>query len=150
MRWTPKEIDAFNQAKEYIDTIMIPLIPVSIDQDMKQSASIHNFINILTMSVEQQFRGRILLMPQLSYLSSSPVEDKLGLVRSWKQEASGFKHVLFITSDIEWKRHEGVLGGSLLWIPSMPLEHLADDQARTLVNDQVRQLSDVFSKMWSK
>jgi hypothetical protein len=150
MKWTPKEIAAYNDAKEYIDTVIIPLVPVSVKQNMNQSASMYSFVSMLTAAIEVQFKGRLMLMPPLTYLSSMTMDDKLKLAEDWQEEAEEFIHKIFITSDGEWKSRENEIPGSLIWIPSISLEHLDDGQAHAMIMDQVRQLVDIFTAMWSK
>lgn len=150
MRWTPKDIDTFEEAREYIDTVLIPLVPVSLERGMKQSASMYDFINMLTAAIENQFKGRIMLLPSMTYLTSHSTDERVELVQAWTAEAGSFKHICFITSDNEWKACEHELEGSLIWMPSIPLEHLDDNQIRAMINDQARQVFDLFTRKWNE
>ncbi|CAH0345535.1 YpiF family protein [Bacillus sp. CECT 9360] len=150
MRWTPKDIDTFEEAREYIDTVLIPLVPVSIEKGMKQSASMYDFINMLTAAIENQFKGRIMLLPSLTYLTSLSMDKRMDQVKAWMAEVDSFKNICFITSDNEWKALEQELEGSLIWMPSIPLEHLDDNQIRAMINDQARQVFDLFTRKWNE
>lgn len=148
MKWTPKDIDTLEEAREYIDTVIVPLVPVSFETGRKQSASMYDFINLLSAAIEYQFKGRIMLMPPLTYLSGDDIDKKLDVAGTWKKEAGSFKHIFFITSDNEWKAYEQEFGGSLIWMPSIPLEHLDENQVRTMISDQARQVFELFTRKW--
>ncbi|PLS16339.1 DUF2487 domain-containing protein [Bacillus sp. M6-12] len=150
MKWTPNDMDMYLQAKEYVDTALIPLVPVSFAENMKQSASMKDFTDILTVEIERQFKGRIMLLPQLAYLSALDEEKRLELAAGWARELKeqGFAHVFYITSDSEWKENEQELEGSLIWIPSIPLEHLEEKHKKPMIDDQVRQVLAIFTRKW--
>ena len=38
MKWIPQDIETYLNAKEYVDTAVIPLFSISFGDDMKQSA----------------------------------------------------------------------------------------------------------------
>ena len=59
MKWTAKDLDMYVQAKEYVDTLLIPLVPLSFGERIKKSGSMNEFITILSMEIEKQMKGRI-------------------------------------------------------------------------------------------
>ena len=148
MKWTAKDLDMYVQAKEYVDTLLIPLVPLSFGERIKKSGSMNEFITILCMEIEKQMKGRILVMPPFHYLFED--SQKLQVLKDWEREAkdNGFKHVFFLTADMKWKQHGMDLGEHLVWIPAIPLENLEIDQAREMVSEQVSQIIDMFSFYW--
>ncbi|WP_028391543.1 YpiF family protein [Bacillus cihuensis] len=150
MKWTFKETGMYEESKEYVDSLIIPVNPITFGAQMKQFSSMHEFMTILTMEVEKQLKGRLLLMPALTYWSEG--QEKAGLIDIWKVKLAEaeFKHIFWITSDSEWKRYEDKLPGTLLWIPAIGLEYLEEGQARQMMNDQVRQIIDMLTQSWNK
>lgn len=65
MNWNGRDTESFQQQKEYVDTALVPLIPISFESDMKETASQYEFMQLLTTLLEKQFKGRILLIPRL-------------------------------------------------------------------------------------
>ena len=64
MNWTAKDMDTYLQQKEYIDTLIVPLLKLETDPEkMKNSASSSEFLMHLTAFIETQFKGRMMLMP---------------------------------------------------------------------------------------
>ena len=42
------------------------------------------------------------------------------------------------------------LDGSLIWLPSLPLEHLNDSQKISMIESQVKQLLNLFTRKWQE
>jgi len=150
MKWVPKDLEMFLGAREYVDTVIMPLIGISFKDGMKQSASIHDFITILSRQVEQQFKGRVLLLPPLTYSGDWSREDRKSIFLKWKKslEEELFAHVFFLTSDVEWKTMEEELGQSLIWTSPIPLEHLDEKYKQPMMEDQVKSVLTVISQKW--
>ena len=148
MKWTAKDLDMYMQSKEYVDTVLIPLVPLSFKGQMKQTGSMNEFLTILSLEIEKQMKGRILLLPTFHYLSDEM--DKVERLKRWANEVkeNNFEHVFFLTSDFEWKKEERELESNLVWIPAIPLEGLEIEQAREMINQQVLQILDIFSYNW--
>ncbi|MED3788998.1 YpiF family protein [Peribacillus frigoritolerans] len=148
MKWTVKDLDMYMQSKEYVDTVLIPLVPLSFKGQMKQTGSMNEFLTILSLEIEKQMKGRILLLPTFHYLSDEM--DKVERLKRWANEVkeNNFEHVFFLTSDFEWKKEERELENNLVWIPAIPLEGLEIEQAREMINQQVLQILDIFSYNW--
>ncbi|MFE3975077.1 MULTISPECIES: YpiF family protein [unclassified Peribacillus] len=148
MKWTAKDLDMYIKSKEYVDTVLIPLVPLSFGGQMKQTGSMNEFLTILSLEIEKQMKGRILLLPTFHYLSDEM--DKVERLNRWAKEVKekDFKHIFFLTSDFEWKKEERELENNLVWIPAIPLESLETEQAREMINQQVLQILDVFTYNW--
>ena len=44
MKWNVKDVEMYVQAKEYVDTVVVPLIPITFNDQMKQLTSSSEFI----------------------------------------------------------------------------------------------------------
>ncbi|MEH7276791.1 YpiF family protein [Neobacillus vireti] len=150
MKWVSKDVETYLTAKEYVDTAVIPLISVSFGNEMKQSASSTEFITLLTNYLERQFTGRLMLFPPFTFLKSDDLEDVFGKLKNWEAniEKNDFKYIFYITSDSDWKKYEKKLTGPLIWLPSLPLEHLNDSQKVSMIESQVKQLLSLFTQKW--
>lgn len=150
MKWAAQDIDMYIKAKEYVDTAVIPLLPVSFGEEMKEAASMAEFISLLSALLEKQFAGRLLLLPPFTYLKTEGSEQCNQELKHWSDEVtnSGFKYIFYLTSDSEWKRYEEELEGSLLWVPALPFDQLDDSQKWSMVDSQVKQLLNFFTRKW--
>ena len=48
MNWNVKDIEVFETEKEYIDTAVIPVVPIDFSPEIKTSAAQTEFISIFT------------------------------------------------------------------------------------------------------
>lgn len=152
MKWIPQEVESYMKAIEYVDTAVVPLISVSFGEEMKHSAVKHQFITLLTTHLERQFTGRILLFPSFTYLESGSTEKVINELKEWEEniEKSNFKHIIYLTSESDWKIHEKQLNGTILWLPAIPLESVSDSQKLSLIESQVNQLLSLFIQKWNE
>ena len=150
MKWVPQDIETYITAKEYVDTAIIPLYAVSVGEDMKQSAASAEFITLLTNHLERQFTGRLLLFPPFTYLKNEEREKSVTTLQEWEKTISqgSFKHLFYITSDIDWRNREEELNGSLIWLPTLPLEQMNNSQKMEMIDSQVKQLFVLFTQKW--
>jgi len=49
-------------------------------------------------------------------------------------------HIVYLTSDPAWRTVENELDGLLLWLPTIPLEHLEQKHKVNVISDQIQQL----------
>lgn len=150
MKWVSQDIEMFLKEKQYVDTAVLPLLPVSFGDDIKQSVSMTEFISLLSVQLERQFRGRLIMLPGYAYLKSAGEDRLLSGLGEWETElkAQGFKHIFLITSDSMWKSLEDRLEGGLIWLPSLPLEHMDENYRNSILDDQVKQLLNLFVQKW--
>ncbi|TMU86768.1 DUF2487 family protein [Bacillus sp. BHET2] len=152
MIWNVKDIEVFEAEKAYIDTAVIPVVPVDFGKDIRVSAAQSEFINLLTLHLERQFKGRMMMTPTFTYRLSESREDGASMLSRWAEELSesGVKHIFYLTSDSGWKQVEEMLGDRLIWVPSIPLENLDDQYKHSIMEDQVKQLLNVIVQKWQK
>jgi hypothetical protein len=150
MKWIQEDMDMFVKAKEYVDTVVIPLYPISFGDDVKQSANMTEFINLLTNQLERQFKGRLILLPGFTYFKNHEADKLVDDLLQWENtlKLEGFKHIFYVTSDSDWKMKEQKLTSSLIWLPALPLEHLEEKYRKTMIEDQVKQLLNLFVQRW--
>ncbi len=150
MKWIPQDVETYSNAKEYVDTAVVPLYSVTIGGGIKQSAAAAEFITLLTNYLERQFTGRILLFPPFTYLEKEHGEKTLMDLQNWEVNMfdAGFQHVFYLTSDMEWRSKEDQLKGALIWLPSIPLDEMTDSQKLTMVDNQGKQLLTLFTHKW--
>ncbi|KAF0818795.1 MULTISPECIES: YpiF family protein [unclassified Cytobacillus] len=150
MKWISQDIEMFLKERQYVDTAVLPLLPVSFGDDIKQSVAMTEFISLLSVQLERQFRGRLIMLPGYAYLKSASEESLISGLGQWESElkAQGFKHIFLLTSDSMWKTFEDRLEGGLIWLPSLPLEHMDENYRNSILDDQVKQLLNLFVQKW--
>jgi Protein of unknown function (DUF2487) len=148
MNWTSKDMSTYLVQKEYIDTLVVPLVKVETKMDnMKTSASSTEFVMHLASLFETQFKGRMMFAPPFAYTSAT---DLPLMAQTTFQEFSDttFKHVFFLTTDHAWTSID--LPGQVIWMPSIPLENMEASLRQSILDDQLRQALPIFTKQWSQ
>ena len=150
MKWTSKDISQYVQAKEYIDTVIIPLMPISFGDNIKTIASHGEYIHILSYELERQFKGRVILLPPFTYVEKDQAEKKVEQLNnlSLHIKENNIKHVFLMTSDSSWNQQAQQLEGKLVWLPAIPLEDMEEKYKQKIIQDQMNQLLPMFIQKW--
>jgi len=63
MKWSVEELEKYEGAKEYYDTLMIPVMSLQIDQVGLEAAREYKWLDEICNYSERQLTGRVLLLP---------------------------------------------------------------------------------------
>ncbi|MFZ3578160.1 YpiF family protein [Virgibacillus sp. DJP39] len=152
MQWVKKDLLQYIQAKEYVDTIIVPLSPfhLSDDTDIPKSAFKGEVLSILTNEIEKELTGRIVLTPSYNYLKNADKEQEVARLNEWIEDSTKqpFSNTFFITFDSSWKKHEQSLKGTLLWFPGIQSGDLSSREMHGVIHDQVGQISELIKSYW--
>ncbi|MGM7701669.1 YpiF family protein [Pseudalkalibacillus sp. Hm43] len=150
MKWRTKDIDLYHQAAEYVDTAIIPLIPVSWGSQKKQVVLKGEFPQLISDELERQLKGRVVLFPPVTYLESEKEEDVLNRISSLSDELrqGDMPFTVFITSDAKWSGADSDRQEQIINIPPVPLEHMDEDYQREIVSEQVKHILQIVTKKW--
>jgi hypothetical protein len=152
MKWNVEDIDVYLKSKEYVDTVVVPLVPISWTKELKSTVSMGEFIQTIGISLERQFKGRMVLFPPFTYLKSESKESRYERLKQWEAEIvqEETKVVFYITADVDWKQLEKDLDEKLIWLPALPLEHMDAEGKDQILKEQVNQVMPIFMSAWKK
>ncbi len=150
MKWMTTDIDTYLQSKEYVDTAIIPIVSIEIGQQMKNTVLNGEFITIVGNEIERQFKGRMFLLPSFTYIKNSNLEQEISRLLVWKELLieQGFKHVIFLTSEPDWKKYKETFEDKLFCIQAVPIEHVDSSVKQQIMTDQVSQLVPLIVTAW--
>lgn len=152
MKWTRTDLEKYVGAKEYIDTLIIPLLPFQLAEDttLATTAFQSEVLSIFIRELEKELAGRIMLTPPYHYLKHSEKKDEVKRINSWVNEAKQqpFEHIFFISFDASWKKVEGDLDGSLLWLPGKKSGDIQTKEMIQEIRDQVEQVGELIRSFW--
>jgi len=146
MYFQVKDVQQYQQNKEFIDTVIVPLLSLDFAEDkMVKSSSEVEFLMALTSFIEQQFKGRLMLIPPFSYTEDMKSEE---LVQKLKEniKKGGFKHVIFITCDHSWTKWQDEI--DLIWLPAIPIESMDKDVKKRILEEQLKQVLPYLTSKW--
>ncbi|NJP38203.1 YpiF family protein [Alkalicoccus luteus] len=151
MKWIGKDMDTYSQAAEYIDTAVIPLIPAAPGKKMKDAVKMAEFTEYLAEYVEQQYTGRVFLLPPFTYLLTEPLADRMERLLTWQQAFSkeGFEHFLYLTADMDWRTADTKGNGELVWVPSFPLKGMDGRDKLQSIEQQAQQIIPIMTDKWT-
>ncbi|GAA0599889.1 YpiF family protein [Virgibacillus siamensis] len=154
MKWKKNELEQYIGAKEYVDTIIIPLLPFQLSDDstMTKDAFQREVLETFTNELELELTGRVLLTPAYNYLKTADKEVEIGRLKSWTDNISNqpFHHVFFTTFDSAWKKVERDLPGTLLWLPGITKGEIDSKEMQTVIRSQVEQVNELIRTYWAE
>ncbi|TFJ93821.1 DUF2487 family protein [Lentibacillus salicampi] len=152
MKWIQQDLQQYVQAKAYVDTIIVPLIPFhfSDDASLEKDAFQREVLSVFMRELEKEFSGRILLSPDYHYLKSADKAEEVKRVRSWVEDswAQPFHHIFFMTVDSSWKKFEQDMNGTLIWLPQIVTESMQFSERQSVVHSQVQQVGEFIRSYW--
>ena len=151
MKWNNTDLEKYIQAKEFIDTVIIPLQPFQIENDsnLPKEAFQREVLSIFVNEIEKELSGRVLLIPEFNYLTSN-IQNEIEKVNDWIEELNKqpFKTIILMTYDSGWKKVENDLTGQLLWLPGIQSGDINSPEMKAIINSQVQQISELIRSYW--
>lgn len=152
MKWFNKDLEKYVTAKEYVDTVIIPLqaFQLSDDTNIKKDAFQLEVLSIYAAEIEKELSGRVMLTPTYHFLKTANLTDEVNRLNSWIKDIKQqpFTEVFIFTFDNSWKKLEKDLEGNLLWFPGMKTGNIQTPEAATLIRNQVEQISELIRSYW--
>lgn len=152
MKWFQNDLQKYGQAKEYIDTLLIPLqaFHFSEDESLVKDAFQREVLSIYANEIEKELSGRLMLAPTYFYLKSSETDVEIERLNSWVKDVQQqpFKTVFLMTFDNKWKKVEKDLEGNLLWLPGLKPMDINSKEAVSVIRNQIEQISELIRSYW--
>ncbi|MBP3040433.1 DUF2487 family protein [Bacillaceae bacterium Marseille-Q3522] len=149
MKFIAEDMNLYLQAKEYVDTAILPLLPVELEEkNAVQSAQMNEYTALITSMLEKQFKGRLLLLPGFSYLPAEAIESQVERLQKWERilTENRFTYIFHITADHNWRKMDRKLKGTLIWLPFLPITSLKTEEKHKLLD----QYMQVFMQEWQR
>jgi len=144
LRFKPSDVETARRESAYIDTLIIPLIPVGFEEDMLAFSECSEMALAVSAEAERQLSGRAMLAPAFSYVGDVPVSG----IERWKEAAGAgqFRFITLITADLRWK--ETPVEG-LIYVPRLSLDAMSGDQRGQMITNFVGQVLEQLAKRWT-
>ena len=153
MKWLAEDLDLFQKEKEYIDTVLIPLVPIKWGDQMNSVVREGRFSLLIAEQIERELKGRVILSPAYTYLKSAPFDETKLMLEAWLHEIqlAGVKYIVTLTSDVDWKTNlsefqmESV---QTIWLPAVPVEHMNPQNKQDFLDETVGNLLKQIAQVW--
>ncbi|WP_414046380.1 DUF2487 family protein [Macrococcus equi] len=140
MLFNHQDLKLLQEQLEYIDTVIVPIVPVDYSKHLLDIADHYEMIQYVVMNVEQQFKGRLLVIPPVQILEQ---QDGIDLLEQQLLNY-GFKNILFVTPQKFILEKENVHKINIL-----PLETLDDQMKQEFVQDNTKALMRAIIHLWN-
>lgn len=153
MKWTKDHLKTYIETKEFVDTLLIPLIRLDLknDKQLENSGLEREYLDILSYEIERRLAGRIMLLPAYTYIDRALYNNEAKRLNKWIQrfKEDSFKGTFILTLDHEWSKHSHEIDGQVLWLSHVPFDHIMDEAAKPFVQTQADKLSETIQGFWS-
>ncbi|MFC4557377.1 DUF2487 family protein [Virgibacillus kekensis] len=154
MKWIEKDLEQYIKAKEYVDTVIVPLLPfqLSTDTAMGKDAVQREALVVFLQELEKELTGRVMVTPEYNYLKSAAKEQEIERMHTWIRELQSqpFHHIFYITNDSSWKKKEQSIEGTLLWMPGSTKGSVKSKEMQAVIQGQVEQVSELIKSYWQE
>jgi hypothetical protein len=99
MKWELTTADQFIEAKEYIDTAIVPLIKIELGEQFKRALTNSAWLTGVASGIEGKLMGRVMLLPVYSYTGLEKEDYLIANLDTYTNhlQQHGFKNVIFLT-----------------------------------------------------
>ncbi len=153
MKWNLEDLDIFRKEKAYVDTVIIPLVPIHWGEDMNGPVTAGRFVTLLAEEIERQLKGRVILSPPFTYLKKESREEKSKRLGDWVQaiEAYGAKYRICLTADLDWNPSQSEKespGLTCFALPALPIDHMDPKHRQDYIDDHVGHVLKKMMHTW--
>ncbi|TSB46927.1 DUF2487 family protein [Alkalicoccobacillus porphyridii] len=151
MKWNTKDIKVYQQQKQYVDTVLIPLLPMSPGKELARSVTQSEYSMAISDELERMYQGRLIVSLPFTYQPVGSYESVLDQLNQWIHawREDGIKHVVLVTSDSEWRSYETALSGTLIWLAAVSLSTMEPKERMNICSQIAQDLAPIFKKEWS-
>lgn len=128
---------------EYIDTAIIPIANIDMNQQLLSSCDKNETIQLVGMLAEKQFKGRLLLTPTF-FTSDHHYEHVKRFIENLK--AYGLSHIILLSGE----KSELNLDFETFSVNTIPMGDLDEEMKRTLIEDEVKRFMKFIITTWNK
>lgn len=152
MKWTKSDVEKYVEAKEYVDTVVIPVqsFQLSKDDQLIKDTFAGEVLSIYANEIEKELSGRLLLTPTYTFNKQSDIKQEVARLNEWIADIKEqpFEHVFLLTLDLNLKKEEQALDGNLLWFPGLQPTDLQSQEAVQMIRSQIEQISELIRSYW--
>ena len=140
MLYNFNDIKNLKEQLEFVDTAVIPFVSADLDDQSLSNANDIELVQLVTIQLEKQFKGRIFITPAMTTVLSDT-----GVLKQYQEQLYdyGFKNVVILTHlnlDDEFKS---------IRLNQIPLQDMSNDIKFDLVNDEVKKVMKSIISIWN-
>lgn len=147
MKWNEHDIEIYLKAKEYVDTAIIPLIKIDLEESPLRSIKRCQILLNVMDEVERHVKGRVLEMPPFTYVVK---EEKIKRLIAWEEQVinSGFDYVFYVTFDPYWEKFEDELQHPLICLRGLDINNFHHINFTKMIQNFADEILTFIKNKW--
>ena len=117
MRWLAKDTSLYITEKQYVDTLVVLLVPIAFGDRTKESGNDYEFLSLISSELERQFQGRILLFPTFIYPENpSDSYKEITFTELFHSVITAISAIFFISTKQYFKEQIDAVNGRIILV----------------------------------
>lgn len=142
MLYNQNDLKVLKDEIEFIDTAVIPFASMDMDTNAPVHAGNLELLQIVSVQLEKQFKGRLLITPPLMTIGK---ETALLKTYSHQLRDYGFKKIVVLTH-IQTELEDM----DKIRLNEIPMENMSDDMKMEMINDEVKNVMKSVISIWNQ
>lgn len=142
MLYNNRDLRVLKDEIEFVDTAIVPVLNIDFDAELLHHANNLELIQLVTVQLEKQLKGRLLITPALTI-----VAGEQSSLDKYKDQLIdyGFKHVVSLSfDDIDL---DGVHN---IKVNSIPISDMDNEMKISIINDEVKTVIKQIIGVWNQ
>lgn len=141
MLYNHQDLNVLKDEIEFVDTAVIPFAYGDMDENPKMHASDMEMMQMITVHLEKQFKGRLFITPAVVTVNgiTAVAEHYSEQLRDY-----GFKKIIILSHNVP--QIEGTHG---IQLNHIPLEDMSADMKMSLIDDEVKDTMKQIIAVWN-
>ncbi|CEA00202.1 hypothetical protein BN1048_00864 [Jeotgalicoccus saudimassiliensis] len=142
MLYNNRDLRVLKDEIEFVDTAIVPFSNVDFDGNLLHHANNLELIQLITIQLEKQLKGRLMITPALTAVGG----DHASLVQYRDQLTEyGFKNVVSLSFD-----NLEIEGIHNIKINSIPISDMDNEMKISIINDEVKSVIKQIIAVWNQ
>lgn len=142
MLYNNRDLRVLKDEIEFVDTAIVPVLSIDFDSNMLHHANNMELIQLVTIQLEKQLKGRLLITPALTIVGGE--RTALSTYESQLTEY-GFKHVVSLSFDeIDLENIFNIK------VNSIPISDMDTNMKISIINDEVKSVIKQIIGVWNR
>ena len=142
MLYNNRDLRVLKDEIEFVDTAIVPFVNVDFDSNLLHHANNLELIQLVTIQLEKQLKGRLMITPSLTVVGGD--SSSLEAYRDQLTEY-GFKNVVSLS--FEGLETEGVHN---IKMNSIPISDMDNEMKISIINDEVKSVIKQIIGVWNQ
>lgn len=142
MLYNYRDLRVLKDEIEFVDTAIVPVVSVDFDGNLLHHANNLELIQLVTIQLEKQLKGRLMITPPLT-----TVAGDVSSLETYKNQLMeyGFKIIISLSFDT----HE-IDGVHNVKVKSIPISDMDNEMKISIINDEVKTVIKQIIGVWNQ